>query len=154
MARAAACSATGTSSLQFVLQLAKGDSAIGDPLERPVLTKTRLHISSRQESGIGVLAPEGEIDAMTRSILAAALSEALAAPGTRLILDLSGVTFLDSGGLGTISDQHRAARENGGMLSVYGGDPRRTRVLWLTGMADWLPVHPDLTTALAATQER
>ncbi|GLX95066.1 STAS domain-containing protein [Herbidospora sp. NBRC 101105] len=115
--------------------------------------KTRLHISSRREDGIGVLAPEGEIDAVTRSILAAALNEALAAPGTRLILDLSGVTFLDSGGLGTISDQHRAARENGGMLSVYGGDPRRTRVLWLTGMADWLPVHPDLTTALAAVQE-
>ncbi|MFC4591685.1 STAS domain-containing protein [Sphaerisporangium corydalis] len=109
-----------------------------------------LRLTTSHIDGITVLAVGGDLDAVTKPDLAARLAAHFTGPGASLILDLSGVTFLDSSGLGLIADYHARAREAGGMLAVAGADRARTRVLWLTGLADWLPVHDDVETARTA----
>lgn len=46
----------------------------------------------------------GEVDLATKAVFVAALEEAAAAGATTVVLDLAGVPFLDSSGLGAIVD--------------------------------------------------
>ena len=78
-----------------------------------------------------VCRPVGELDAFT----VAQFREALADIGgpTRLLIDLSGVPFLDSAGLGALIGGVRRAREVGGDVAVYGPRPAVARLLHTTG---------------------
>ncbi len=54
----------------------------------------------------------------------------------RVVLDFSGVTFMDSSGIGLILGRYRLLRDLGGTLAVQGADPQVTRLLQLSGIAD------------------
>ena len=63
-------------------------------------------------------------------------------PDTPVVLDLSGLTFIDSTGLGLIA---AAANQTAGQLTVI-PDARTRRLLDLTGMTDQLTLlEPDQT---------
>ncbi len=63
-------------------------------------------------------------------------------PDTPVVLDLSGLTFIDSTGLGLIA---AAAHQTAGQLTVI-PDARTRRLLDLTGMTDQLTLlEPDQT---------
>ena len=74
----------------------------------------------------------GELDLATVDRAREALEQV--PPGTPLVLDLSGLTFIDSTGLGLIA---AAAKQTKGQLSVI-PDERTRRLLDLTGMTDHL----------------
>ena len=64
-------------------------------------------------------------------------------PDTPVVLDLSGLTFIDSTGLGLIAAA--AANQTDGQLTVI-PDARTRRLLDLTGMTDQLTLlEPDQT---------
>ena len=65
--------------------------------------------------------------------------QAAEAEGTPLVLDLSGLTFMDSTGLRLILRAARRARENGRSLKLVSGPPRVQRVFRVTGMESRLP---------------
>ena len=72
-----------------------------------------------------VLAVNGEIDRDSTHLIAAAAEEALSSGTTRLVLDLSGVTFCDSSGLKTFVQLHRLAAGQDASLRLAFSSGRR-----------------------------
>lgn len=79
-----------------------------------------------------VVAPAGEIDIATAPVVSEVLRAARGpAP---LVLDLSGVRFMDTAGLRIIVEERRLARERGGVFELIPGPPRLRRLLAVTGL--------------------
>jgi anti-sigma B factor antagonist len=83
------------------------------------------------EDGYTVCRPVGELDAFTVSQFRQALAELAAGP--RLVIDMSGVPFVDSAGLGALIGGIRRARELGGDVVVVCNRPSLVRTLRTTG---------------------
>lgn len=103
-----------------------------------------------ERAGIVVVAPFGEHDLAT----ADAIREEIAAdPGRPLVVDLSGVSFLDSSVLGVLVEaQRQAADRRRGFAIVLGPEPAETvrRVLEITGLLRKLPIHDTFESARLA----
>ncbi|MEU3295496.1 STAS domain-containing protein [Streptomyces longwoodensis] len=69
-----------------------------------------------------------------------------------LILDLSGVGFCDSAGLGALIGIWHGAQEAGGSLALAAVPDRLMRMLTLTGVDSLLPHYPSTADALSAHQ--
>jgi anti-anti-sigma factor len=93
----------------------------------------------RRNGGVVVVA-EGEIDMSTSPELRAALRGPQAQAPT-VVLDLRGVTFMDSSGLGVIVGQHKRAREEGFRFCVaIEGAAEVQRILELSGLVTVLDI--------------
>ncbi len=82
----------------------------------------------------------GEVDSVTAAGLLGALTEVLARPGVvQVVVDLAGVTFLDSAGLCALAGAHRAAVRASQVLLIDAGSNRVViRPLQMTGLWDVL----------------
>jgi anti-sigma B factor antagonist len=90
-----------------------------------------LEIQIEEAERYTVCRPVGELDAFTVGQFRETLGEL---SGTSaLLIDLSGVPFLDSAGLGALIGGVRRAREAGGDVAVYGARPAVARLLHTTG---------------------
>ena len=69
-----------------------------------------------------------------------------------MILDLSGVDFMDTTALAVIVSHWRRQVEADGMFLLAGARYRYTKALWITGLADRLPMYDNLDEALTATR--
>jgi anti-sigma B factor antagonist len=81
-----------------------------------------------------VLAVSGEIDAFTSPRLRERLTEMMDDGHFRLVVDLEGVEFMDSTGLGVLVACLKRAKEHGGDLSLVCTGPQILRVLSITGL--------------------
>jgi anti-sigma B factor antagonist len=98
-----------------------------------------------------VVAIGGELDVTSSQQLDDFLSEA--SPGRdRLILDLSGVDFMDTSALAVIVSHWRRHVDSGGMFLLAGARYRYTKALWITGLADRLPMYDSVGEALSAAR--
>ena len=95
-----------------------------------------------------VCRPIGELDAYTVGDFREALSE-LAEP-SRLVVDLCGVPFIDSAGLGALIGGIRRVRDGGGRIVVLCDKPSLTRLLHTTGFDRIVPVVETMQAALEA----
>jgi anti-sigma B factor antagonist len=90
-----------------------------------------LEIKVDQDGDRTICRPVGELDAFTVGRFRESLAELGASP--RLLIDLSGVPFLDSAGLGALIGGVRRAREAGGDVAVFGARAAVARLLHTTG---------------------
>lgn len=94
----------------------------------------------------------GEADVSTRAM--AEVFDAEVARGPRLlVVDLAGLSFIDSSALGVIMRTHRALREDGGKLALVSPSPAVARILQLIDIAHTIPVYPNLREATAGARE-
>ena len=84
--------------------------------------------------GIDVVALGGDLDYATAPRLGKQLEPVLAGGRGLVVLDLTGLTFLDSSGLVAIIDAAKLVERRGGRLVVVAHDPRIARVFELTGL--------------------
>ena len=70
-----------------------------------------LSVTSRQEGDRTVIAVAGEIDVYTAPSLRERLNELVASGHYDLVVDMEGVEFLDSTGLGVLQDSHARRQE-------------------------------------------
>lgn len=77
----------------------------------------------------------GELDMSVAPGLADAITGASSA-GVSVLLDLSGVTFLDSSAIGALVASGREVTEGGGRLQIGPRSDIVTRVLEITGLAE------------------
>jgi anti-anti-sigma factor len=100
----------------------------------------RLDVDTRTEDGIAVVAPRGELDVAGTPELDDAVAAVVEEPGVRgVVIDLSGLEFLDSSGLRAIVLAHRHVEDCGLRFAlVRGGEPVH-RVFDITRMTDRLP---------------
>ena len=82
----------------------------------------------------------GEVDADSAPLLRAALLEVVA--DGPVVLDLGAVPFLDSAGLSSLVAAHRAAEDNGHVLTVRGARGMCLRVLRISGLHRVLVLDP------------
>lgn len=77
----------------------------------------------------------GELDHCQASSLRGELEEALKSPGiTKLHLDLTGVTFMDSSGIGLIIGRYKTMQKRGGRVSAGGMNGEVDRLFRLGGL--------------------
>jgi anti-sigma B factor antagonist len=93
-------------------------------LDEPVDERTHL------------VAPEGEVDALTAPTLGRRLLGLLEDGKTGLIVDLSRVTFMDSTGIGVILHALRRLSQCGGHLVLVCPSERALRPFQITGLVD------------------
>ncbi|MEU4554518.1 anti-anti-sigma factor [Micromonospora violae] len=80
----------------------------------------------------------GELDLSTAGELTAAIDRLTAAGETRVLLDLTDLTFCDSTGMAVFVRGDNQAAADGGWLRITGATGRVERVLRVTGLADVL----------------
>ena len=105
-----------------------------------------LDIQVDLDRGCTICRPIGELDAFTVSQFRQSLAE-LASSG-QLLIDLSGVPFVDSAGLGALIGGIRRVRELGGDVAVACPRPTLTRLLRTTGFDRIVTVTPTLEEAI------
>ena len=81
-----------------------------------------------------IVAPEGQVDLHNAAGLRDALIAGLESDAPGVVLDLSGVDFLDSAGIGILVGAHRRARTAGKTFRLTGVGRRVQRVLDLSGL--------------------
>jgi stage II sporulation protein AA (anti-sigma F factor antagonist) len=100
-----------------------------------------LRLTQVERNGIVCLRPEGELDQATLEPLRARLDD-LAGHGKTVRLDLGGLTFLATSGLGVLLDADAHARRCGQRLTFYHGRPEVERMLRLSGVDRLLSFEP------------
>ncbi|WP_336203777.1 STAS domain-containing protein [Nonomuraea sp. LPB2021202275-12-8] len=105
-----------------------------------------LRLTSSFAGEVTVITVEGLLDATTRKQFADYLSLA----GLSVILDLSGVTFMDSGALGLIIRHWQDSQAADEPFALIGVDSARSKVMWITGLAKVLPLYEALDEALVS----
>jgi anti-sigma B factor antagonist len=92
-----------------------------------------LMLSVRRQDGCTIVTISGELDIACAYALREQLLGVLGTQGSRLVADLSGVTFCDASGLSALAAAGRRARLLGGVLCVAAPSVPVTTVLRLTG---------------------
>jgi anti-sigma B factor antagonist len=82
----------------------------------------------------------GEIDVLTVTKLSALVNEELIEPPLRIVLDMAGVTFCDSQGLGTLVVLSRKAQHARTVLALANVGDFLLRVLDITGLRSALMI--------------
>ena len=101
-----------------------------------------MEIGRDQRANATVIRLVGELDLATApDVLAAVEAEVGNGKRVHLVLDMSGVSFIDSTGVRTLLEAARAADSS---LSLLAPSPAVTRVLELTELRGHLPEIPDL----------
>ena len=93
-----------------------------------------LSISSASRGAITVVHVGGEIDVYTAPTLRERLDEQINAGRTRLVVDLEGVTFMDSTGLGVLVGRLKSVRSQNGSLRLVCSSERILKVFAITGL--------------------
>jgi anti-sigma B factor antagonist len=117
--------------------------------ELPVSGSDPLSYSLSQGSGYVVVAVAGEIDAATECAFRDALASALARGQPRVVVDLAGVTFMGSTGIGVLMGARRVLAGQGGSLVLAGPRGMVAQVLSLTGVSRVIPVAGTVADAVA-----
>lgn len=94
-----------------------------------------------------VVSVRGELDVATAELLDRRLADQLEQGRHHLVLDLSGVPFIDSSGLTIVIRTMNATRRTGGSLCLVAPTPPVHRVLELTGMSLTIPISPSVAEA-------
>lgn len=94
-----------------------------------------------QDSGL-TIALSGEIDHHGARTMMAQLDEAITTRlPTRLVLNMSGVTFMDSSGIAVLLRALRQMERSGGSLRVTGVPAQARRVLDAAGVGRLIPLE-------------
>lgn len=105
-------------------------------------------VTMSQLGPVAVLHMSGEIDMATTDTIAEQLFTRLSDQPSALVVDLSGVDFLGSAGLGVLIEAYQRAQEAGVTLRIVATTRPVLRPLEISGLLDVLPVYRGLSEAL------
>jgi anti-sigma B factor antagonist len=112
-----------------------------------------LDIVVETRGGSAVIRPHGELDIATVPSLRAAVIDAIAEGRVDLVVDLAGVTFIDSSGLGALVGALKRAVRAGGRLVVTGADSRGVASAFrASGLSRLVAVEPAADAAVAVAR--
>jgi len=109
-----------------------------------------LTISSESHDSVTLISVRGELDLATAPELSELTTRLLEQGDSRLVYDLSGLTFCDSTGLTVFVRAKNRIDELGGRLSLAAPSPIVHRVLDVSGLLQVLDTQPSVADAVAA----
>jgi anti-anti-sigma factor len=98
-----------------------------------------LTIRSTRDGTDQVVALYGELDISCGDALQREVARLESTDAARIVVDLSGLRFMDSTGIRALLQLHAGSRRNGNRLVLLRGIPAVQRVLELTGVDGLLP---------------
>ena len=111
----------------------------------------RLSVERKVVDGVRVVTVRGEIDRRRQDVFGEALlSEDDAVAPQRIVVDLSGVTFMDSSGINVFVAAYQQVSGAQGWLRIAGAQDPVLHVLQLVGLDTVIPCHPTVEQALNA----
>jgi anti-anti-sigma factor len=120
-----------------------------------------LTIQKEHTDGVTIVRLSGELDALNVSELEAAVAGLSHEESRLIVVDLQGIDFIDSAGLGGLVRIWEGTVERGGFIGLGAISDRVRDVLQITGLANMLIPHGtnedaigNLRTAQAALQAR
>lgn len=116
--------------------------------EPRLVTRLRRPVAS---TGVVLLDVIGEIDLATVPAFKQAILAALdQSENKRLILIMTGVSYMDSSGFGTLLSANKGLRASGGALSLVGCNQVITRMIFITRLNTLFDLYDSEDKALAA----
>jgi anti-sigma B factor antagonist len=97
-----------------------------------------------------VVAVRGEIDLFTAPELKSALADAIESGRTRIVVDLTDTTFLDSTALGVLIGAVKRLRSRDGRLTIVNVDENIAKTFEITGLDQIFPISGTRGEAVAA----
>src|SRR3954469_20354066 len=115
------------------------------------MAMTNLEMEVGEQAGWQILTVRGEVDLSTTPRMRSQLTNLLSEGPPQLIVDLEGVRFLDSSGLGALVAALKLARSRSGELRLVCERQRSVRkVLEVTGLERVLERYDSVDAATAA----
>ncbi|MFN2389927.1 MAG: STAS domain-containing protein [Actinomycetota bacterium] len=94
-----------------------------------------------------ILRPTGDLDVYTVGSLRDAIGTMLEQNVTKLVVDLDGVPFMDSSGLGALMGGVRRLREAGGDLAIACTREQHLKLFSITGFGEGVSIAPTVEEA-------
>ena len=107
-------------------------------------------IESRSDENGHVLALTGEINLRSSPTLHASLLEIIKCRPSRIILDLAGVSYMDSSGIGTLVDIKRRVDRYDGRLILAALQARVRGLFQITRLEQFFTIAADVSEAQSA----
>lgn len=109
-----------------------------------------LEVQTRQaDNGVTVLAPTGRLDVAGAPALKDAIGEVARDGSPRIVIDMEGVSFVDSTGLGSVISALKQVRSREGELRLAAPNQQVRVVLELTTLDRVFPYYASVEDALS-----
>jgi anti-sigma B factor antagonist len=103
-----------------------------------------------ERNGYAILAVRGEVDVYTAPRFRERLIELVSEGKYRIVVDLEGVDFLDSTGLGVLVGGLKRLRTHDGDLALVCTQARILKVFEITGLTKVFAIHDSVDAAVAS----
>ena len=104
------------------------------------------------EEGVRVITVTGEIHVTTAPDFSSRLGEAIASEAPSVVIDLSGVEFIDSTGLSVLLNGLRRVTRSHGRMALVVSNPTVLRLFEVTRLDSTFDIQPTPEAALARVQ--
>lgn len=111
------------------------------------MAQQKIDIDIQEASGYRVLRPSGDLDVYTVGALRDAIGNLIDTGDTKVVVDLDGVPFMDSSGLGALMGGVRRLREAGGDLAISCTREQHLKLFTITGFGEGVAISPTVDEA-------
>ena len=111
------------------------------------MAQQKIEIDVTDQQGYKVVRPEGDLDVYTVGTLRDAIGRVIDEGSPKVVVDLDGVPFMDSSGLGALMGGVRRLREAGGDLAIACTREQHLKLFSITGFGEGVSIAPTVEEA-------
>ncbi len=106
------------------------------------MAQQKVEIEIEDAGDYFVLKPTGDLDVYTVGSLRDALGKLITGDNPKVVVELDGVPFMDSSGLGALMGGVRRLREAGGDLAIACTREQHLKLFTITGFGEGVSIAP------------
>lgn len=114
----------------------------------------KLGLETRQRAGVVIVHCQGRIVYREEAAMLCRVASALIEADSNIVVDLTGVTSIDSAGLGELAWLHTTATDQNANLKFSGANTLVRALLELTNLDSVFDLYPTLQAALESCQSQ
>ncbi len=112
------------------------------------IERISLHAEVKEIGGVPVVELEGEIDLSTAAVFKETVYEVIESGKTDVVIDLNGLDFMDSTGLGVLVAALKKTSTEGGSIRLICGKRNIIKVFSITGLDKVFSIYDNLQRCL------